>query len=335
MLIHERIKFDPFVLRSQLLKQVGSWSSALTRLRWVALCIILCAACTQAESNQMTLGRAIPPAPAAPSSPGTTSIPTPHSRQTVVVPTATPYATPDLMNLPYEVLNREVVRGDSDQPAVALTLDGGSVAAFTPAMLEILRQHEVQLTIFITGQFAERNPELVREMIADGHEIGNHSYAHPDFTELEDDAIRAELSRTEEIVNRVAGISTKPWFRFPFGARNSHVADVVAREGSRSIYWTIDTIDWREDATPALIMQRIRDRLGNGVIILAHLGSPQTLEALPDILTELDEQGYRIVKVSELLYPPPATTPIPIQPTVQPSPPIIVEPTPTVVLSSP
>ena len=83
------------------------------------------------------------------------------------------------MNLPYEVLNREVVRGDSDQPAVALTLDGGSVAAFTPAMLEILRQHEVQLTIFITGQFAERNPELVREMIADGHEIGNHSYAHP------------------------------------------------------------------------------------------------------------------------------------------------------------
>ena len=216
------------------------------------------------------------------------------------------------MNLPYEVLNREVVRGDSDQPAVALTLDGGSVAAFTPAMLEILRQHEVQLTIFITGQFAERNPELVREMIADGHEIGNHSYAHPDFTELEDDAIRAELSRTEEIVNRVAGISTKPWFRFPFGARNSHVADVVAREGYRSIYWTIDTIDWREDATPALIMQRIRDRLGNGVIVLAHLGSPQTLEALPAILTELDEQGYRIVKVSELLYPPPATTPIPI-----------------------
>ncbi len=239
------------------------------------------------------------------------------------------------MNLPYEVLNREVVRGDSGQPAVALTLDGGSVAAFTPAMLEILRQHEVQLTIFITGQFAERNPELVREMVADGHEIGNHSYAHPDFTELEDDAIRAELSRTEEIVNRVAGISTKPWFRFPFGARNSHVADVVAREGYRSIYWTIDTIDWREDATPALIMQRIRDRLGNGVIILAHLGSPQTLEALPAILTELDEQGYRIVKVSELLYPPPATTPIPLQPTIQPSPPIIIEPTPTVVLSSP
>ena len=82
-------------------------------------------------------------------------------------------------------------------------------------------------------------------------------------------------------------------------------------------------------------MQRILDRLDNGAIILAHLGSPQTLEALPDILTELDKQGYRIVKVSELLYPPPATTPIPIQPTVQPSPPIIIEPTPTVVLSSP
>ena len=252
---------------------------------------------------------------------------------TAAAPTAIPYATPDLSQLPYEVLVQEVIRGGQDHPAVALTLDGGSVATYTSAMLETLREHEVRITIFITGQFAERYPELVHEMIADGHEIGNHSYAHPDFTELDDDTIRRELARTEEIIMQVAGISTKPWFRAPYGARNPHVVDVVAREGYRSIYWTIDTIDWREDATPALIMQRIRDRLDNGVIILAHLGSYQTMEALPDILTELKEGGYRIVTVSELLYPPPTTTPPPIQPTMQPTPAILIEPTPTVVLS--
>ena len=153
-----RVKFDPFVLRSKLLRQAGAWSSALTRLRWVALFIILCAACTQADTDQMTLGRTIPPTPPVSSSLVATPIPTPHTGPVAVVATAVPYATPDLTNLPYEVLIHEVVRGDSDQPVVALTLDGGSVAAFTPAMLEVLRQHEVQLTIFITGQFAEAQP---------------------------------------------------------------------------------------------------------------------------------------------------------------------------------
>lgn len=214
---------------------------------------------------------------------------------------------------------------------MAFTLDGGAVADHTPAMLEILRQHEVRITIFITGQFAERHPELVREMVADGHEVGNHSYHHPDFTQLGDDVIRSELARTEEAIKRVAGISTKPWFRFPYGARTPHASDLVAREGYRSIYWTIDTIDWREDATPDLIRQRIRDRLQNGAVILAHLGSHHTLVALPEILTELKERGYHIVKVSELLYPPPSIT----VPPPKPTPGIIVEPTPTIVLSGP
>ena len=274
----------------------------------------------------MTFGRSIPPATAVPTASVPTPVPAPRIEPTAVIPTVVPYATPDLTGLPHDVLISEVVRGSSDIPAVALTLDGGAVGAYTPKILETLRKHEVRITIFITGQFAERYPELVREMIADGHEIGNHSYAHPDFTELNDDVIRTELARTEEIIKNVAGVSTKPWFRFPYGARNYHVLDIVAREGYRSVYWTIDTIDWREDATPALIMKRIRDRLGNGVIILAHLGSKPTMEALSDILTELNEQGYRVVKVSELLYPPPQ---------IQPSPTITLEPTPTVVLSSP
>lgn len=273
----------------------------------------------------------MPPTPIVSATASPTPVAAPTIVPTAVAPTPVPFATPDLSMLPYEVLVSEVVRGDPNYPVVAFTLDGGAAPEYTAAMLEILRQHEVRITIFITGQFAERNPELVLEMVADGHELGNHSYAHPDFTLLGDDVIRAELSRTEEAISRVAGISTKPWFRFPYGARNPHAVDLVAREGYRSIYWSIDTIDWREDATPDLIKQRIRNRLQNGAVILAHLGSYHTLEALPDILTELKERGYHIVKVSELLYPPPSIT-VPPAPT---SPGIIVEPTPTVVLSRP
>ena len=274
----------------------------------------------------MTFGRSMPVQTVAPTPSAPAPIPMAVIKPTAV-PTAIPYPTPDLTGLTYEALAQEIVRGSSEIPAVAFTLDGGAVAAYTTGILEVLRQHEVRVTIFITGQFAERHPELVLKMIADGHEIGNHSYGHPEFTKLSDDSIRAELTRTEEIIKDVAGVSTKPWFRFPYGARNHHVRGVVAQEGYQSIYWTIDTIDWRYDATPALVKQRIRDRLQNGAIILAHLGSKHTLDALPDILTELKDQGYRVVTVSELLYPPPTPTP--------PPPTIIVEPTPTVVLSSP
>ena len=279
----------------------------------------------------MTLGRSIPVVTPAPTASAPPPIPTPIPEPTAAVPTPAPYAPPDLSGLPYEVLIQEVVRGESDRPVVAFTLDGGAIEAYTPAILQTLREHQVRVTIFITGQFAERYPELVHEMIADGHEIGNHSYGHPDFTTLSDDVMRRELARTEEIIKNVTGITTKPWFRFPYGARHPRALDVVAREGYRSIYWTIDTIDWRHDATPELVMQRIRDRLQNGAIILAHLGSVHTKDALPDILTELDERGYRVVTVSELLYPPPDTS----LPPARPTPPIIIEPTPTVVLSNP
>ncbi len=315
------------------------WVAALLPLRipvpaglhWLTICVFLMAACAQTGAEQMTYGRAIPPTATVPTPSVPAPIPTATAEPVVATPTAVPYPTPDLTGLPYEVLVQEVVRGDPDIPAVALTLDGGAIAAYTSDMLATLRAHDVRITIFITGQFAERHPELVLEMIGDGHEIGNHSYAHPEFTKLNDDSIRAELSRTDEIIKDVTGASTKPWFRFPYGARNHHVRRVVARAGYQSIYWTIDTIDWREDATPALVKQRIHDRLQNGAIILAHLGSIHTKEALSDILIELKEQGYRIVTVTELLYPPP-TEPTPV---VIPTPTIVVEPTPTVVLSSP
>ena len=309
--------------RARRLLPLGLWRPLLAAL--------VLAACSATGPERPASGDgSAPTATAAPTpivlAPGAAS-PTDPAPISTPAPTPSPSPTPDFTNLPYATRIWEVRRGDPDARAVALTFDAGSTATFTPPMLETLRRHGVRVTIFITGEFADRYPELVKEMIADGHEIGNHSYAHPDFTTLEDDAIRSEIRRTEEAVKRVGGVSTKPWFRPPYGARNPHVLDLVVREGYWSIYWTIDTIDWREDATPALIRQRIRERLQNGAIILAHLGSHHTMEALPDILTDLKQEGYRIVKVSELLRPPKSPKP--------PPPPIVIEPTPTVVLSRP
>ena len=134
-----------------------TWPPALAALRWLALGVVLLAACAQTGSNQMTFGRSIPIQTAEPELPARAPAAT-SDIEPLAAPTAIPYATPDLSQLPYEVLVQEVIRGGQDHPAVALTLDGGSVAAYTPAMLETLREHEVRITIFITGPIRRALP---------------------------------------------------------------------------------------------------------------------------------------------------------------------------------
>jgi peptidoglycan/xylan/chitin deacetylase (PgdA/CDA1 family) len=130
---------------------------------------------------------------------------------------------------------REIARGNPERLQVALTFDAGASAAYTPAILATLREQGVRVTIFLTGSFAERNPELVKQMVADGHELANHTYTHPDLTQMSDAAIRRELRRTEEVVQEISGATTKPYFRPPYGARDNRVRQVAAEEGYRTI----------------------------------------------------------------------------------------------------
>jgi peptidoglycan/xylan/chitin deacetylase (PgdA/CDA1 family) len=213
---------------------------------------------------------------------------------------------------PFDVQGVEIARGLGER-RVALTLDAGASSVPASRILDTLREYDVQITFFLTGRFVEQNPELVQRMAAEGHEFANHTYSHPDLRELGDEAIREELNRTENLIQNLSGQSTRPYMRPPFGARNQRVLDLMAQEGYISIYWTVDSWDSvGEPKTPEFLLQRVThptDSYGNpiplnGAIVLMHVGSEPTADALPDILKWFRQEGWEIVPISEILRPP-------------------------------
>lgn len=243
--------------------------------------------------------------------PTATATPLPPSTEEPA-PTATPLLTPTETPAPgpgpcdtpsgvTPVLAAEIDSGNTSKPQVALTFDAGGEVAPAPQILDILNRRGVHATWFFTGSWAEQNPDIVRHVADGGYEIGNHTVTHPDLTTLADTAVCNELTQAEKIISGIAGRTTRPYFRPPFGARNQHVRQLAANLGYRTVYWTIDTLDWQTQSTPASIIQRIQSQLTNGAIILMHAGSSSEAQALDSVITMLQQKGYQLVTLTELV----------------------------------
>lgn len=195
----------------------------------------------------------------------------------------------------------EIDQGTTSRPQIALTFDAGGPATPTTQILDILAKYHLHVTWFVTGQWALDNPDLVQLVHADGHEIGNHTMTHPDLTTLPDAQVCEELNQADQVISNITGQTTRPYFRPPYGARNAHVRTLAANLGYRTVYWTIDTIDWREDATPESITERVMNNLGNGVIVLMHAGSTVEAQTLDGLIAKIEQRGYQIVTLTQLL----------------------------------
>lgn len=198
-----------------------------------------------------------------------------------------------------------VTKGNTTQKIVALTFDDGSDGGNFTKILGILNKHGIKATFFLTGSGAENHPQLIRDMAAAGHEFGNHSYSHPDFTTVSAAEIQSQLSRTDTIIRNLTGKSTKPFFRAPYGATNAAVLNTVGNAGyTYTLHWTIDTLDWTGNSA-ATINSRVINNMTPGAIVLMHtgVGAPGTPAALETIIPTLKNQGYRFVTISQLLNP--------------------------------
>jgi peptidoglycan/xylan/chitin deacetylase (PgdA/CDA1 family) len=197
----------------------------------------------------------------------------------------------------------EIARGDPGRPWIALTFDAGASIAPLPSILETLRQKDVRCTFFLTGIALRQagGPELLKQMVADGHELANHSDTHPDFRGLTDEEIAQQLAAVEEMAVEITGTSTKPYFRPPFGGRDDRVRRVVQDNGYVTIYWTYHVWDWVEDRTTQKVFNYAIEGACNGAIVVMHVGAQETADALPDIIDELRARGYRLVTLGELL----------------------------------
>ncbi len=195
----------------------------------------------------------------------------------------------------------EIVRGDTTKKQVTFTFDAGEGAQSADSILQVLAKHKTKGTFFLTGKFIERNPDLVRRMVALGHEIYSHTYDHPHLTQLTDGEILDEFKKMEEVLYKTAGISPKPYFRPPYGDRDDRVLRAAFKAGYESIYWSIDGRDWEETlgTNAADVRARILNNLAPGNIYLMHVGDTITGTILDDVFTEIENRGYTLVSLTQ------------------------------------
>jgi peptidoglycan/xylan/chitin deacetylase (PgdA/CDA1 family) len=181
---------------------------------------------------------------------------------------------------------------------VALTFDDGP-GERTPELLDALAEHGARATFFQTGRSIDEFPNTVRRAYAEGHEIGNHSLDHPDLTTLDEAGVRAELAPVSARIRRETGDGPVV-MRPPYGATNDTVAAVTAELGLAQILWNVDTNDWK-DHDARVVAERAVSGARPGAIILMHDIHDTTVDAVPDLLDQLAEEGCTLVTVSQLL----------------------------------
>jgi peptidoglycan/xylan/chitin deacetylase (PgdA/CDA1 family) len=193
---------------------------------------------------------------------------------------------------------------------VALTYDDGPNPAFTPRLAEWLRANNVPATFFVCGNMVKEYPDHVKKLAADGFELANHSYNHPDLRKLSPEKITEQLQDTHDLVKEATGVDMN-LMRPPYGAHNSKVDDVCRKLGYKIINWDVDTEDWRKRSTPTM-MKTIMSKTGDGSIILMHDrkhgGQDTVLETTKQAVQQLRAKGYTFVSVGELLEMPAQST---------------------------
>jgi peptidoglycan/xylan/chitin deacetylase (PgdA/CDA1 family) len=187
-----------------------------------------------------------------------------------------------------------------DGPYIAMTFDDGPSSANTPRLLDLAAKDHIKLTFFLIGENAARLPLLVQRELAEGHEVGNHSYTHPVMSKMSDDAIRAEIQKTQDAI--IAASGYRPTLmRPPYGAMTARQRLWVSQEfGVKIILWEVDPLDWKRPG-PAVVAARIIAAVRPGSIILSHDIHSQTVDAMPEVFDTLLAKGYKFVTVSELI----------------------------------
>jgi peptidoglycan/xylan/chitin deacetylase (PgdA/CDA1 family) len=185
-------------------------------------------------------------------------------------------------------------------PYVALTFDDGPHASNTPRLLNILRARNVKATFYVIGKNVDLYPDIVRRTVAEGHELGNHSYTHPVLSKLSQAALFSEIRKTDDAILRAAGVRPRT-LRPPYGALTQSQRELVMSTfGYPTIMWSVDPMDWKKPGA-GVVTSRIVQGTHAGAIILVHDLHASSVDAMPATIDSLLRRGYRFVTVSQLL----------------------------------
>lgn len=186
------------------------------------------------------------------------------------------------------------------QPVLAMTFDDGPHPTLTPKLLDILKERNIKCTFFVVGRNAKLYPKIIQRILAEGHEIGNHTWTHCSLTSRSDAQIRSELQQSEDALFAVANYRPH-LIRPPYGAINTRVKQMMFTEfGYSTIMWSVDPQDWRRPGA-SVVTSRLVSGARPGSIMLAHDIHPPTIQAMPSMFDQLLAKGYQFVTVSQLL----------------------------------
>ncbi|MEM9079964.1 MAG: polysaccharide deacetylase family protein [Verrucomicrobiota bacterium] len=218
-----------------------------------------------------------------------------------------PYARPGLQNPSLNLrsdfgseagVTYSSVRGVGN--FIALTFDDGPHPKNTPRLLDILRQRNIKATFYVIGNSVDSYPEITRRIVAEGHELGNHTYNHPNLTKLSNAGVRKELDRTRDAIVRATGVQPRT-MRPPYGALLTRQREMIRSEyGYPTILWDVDPLDWKRPGT-SVVRSRILSGTKSGSIVLAHDLHSTTVDAMPSTLDALLNKGFRFITVSQLI----------------------------------
>ena len=193
--------------------------------------------------------------------------------------------------------------GDTREKVLYLTFDAGYENGCTEQVLDTLKKHQVRAAFFLVGNYIERNADLVRRMVEEGHIVGNHTMHHYDMSKLsQKETFSKELTDLEELFRQTTGKELPKFYRPPQGVYSQDNLKMAKELGYKTVFWSLAYVDWLNDKQPTReeAFRKLLPRTHNGAVVLLHSTSKTNAEILDDLLTQWENLGYRFGSLEEL-----------------------------------
>ena len=189
---------------------------------------------------------------------------------------------------------------ETDKKQIAISFDAAWGNDDTEELIKILKEYDVPATFFVVGAWVDKYPESVEDLHKAGHQIQNHSNTHPHMPQLSREQMKDEINSCNKKIAEITGV-TPTLLRPPYGDYDNALIETMNELKMSTIQWDVDSLDWKDNATPDSICKRVTSKVQNGSFVLFHNDADHTPAALPNILKCLKDEGYEFVFISDLI----------------------------------
>ena len=195
--------------------------------------------------------------------------------------------------------------GNTEEKVIYLTFDAGYENGSTAKILDVLKEHQIPAAFFLVGNYLERNGDLVRRMVEEGHIVGNHTMHHHDMSKISNrETFQKELKDLEDLFREITDKELPKFYRPPQGIYSEENLQMAKELGYQTVFWSLAYVDWNNDDQPTKeeAFGKLLPRIHNGAVVLLHSTSETNAEILDELLTKWEEMGYRFGSLEELVH---------------------------------